>query len=737
MRSRRAPRVTVLAALLLAPFALGQSTPAWDELAGGPARTGAAFLPDARLDVLAHRDLFGNGTLINQLYSLPLAETPHGLRALAQRGAECVLLSFDPDGDVAERVLDACSRGTLTAYDRENDRLIVCSRGAPTHPILQARDSATGDLAWAVRPSDLGLTANEPVDWGCRGTAIDAAAGSAFVGMWGASASSTATRVLRVSLSTGFVEWDRPIGAAHFYGGGQNLRAGGVELSAVGFLTPFGITLTETGIVLSARAECACGKGDPDTVRTTAQGAVAWLDADDGDLIGARLAEEDTSAIDGTGLPQRRFHQWWATAQGPLAAFTLGERVLVVNPSEREPVREAAWQGVETGRGFIGILPSSWWGDVIVSPLKSSVTGIEATTLAPRWSWTPGDAWIVSALLVVPPSDVWVLVASIENGADAETTAVVHRLDLATGSVLQRMPLPGMVQMTGGTGRAPFHPLSDGRVLVVSLNGRMSTLGPASAEDRPRVEVSNSYPEPGTAVTIAVESPDPLGQYIVTWGDGAIEEGGTAWTHRYADDGTRTARVTAVLPDGRTATAETLLRVGATPPPELNALQRAVAPENQDLTFGVLGLAATALAGGLAVLARRRRHGRLHEELRALEAIRERGRQDPESAVRALGAFRERVLADLGARRLDDAQFQTLETRANVVFAALRTRLLGPLAGRLGADFRHALDVVLHDGRVDADELASLRAAIEEQSQLSPEERARIVALLARLGTAP
>ena len=723
-----------LVLVLASPSVVAQSTAAWDELAGGAGRTGAAFLPSARLDVLESRDLFGDGMALALHYSKGVVSTPHGLLALAQRERECVLLTVGAEG-VAERALEGCAGGTLTAYDRVRDRLLVCSEGGPQDPVFQARDAATGALAWGIAPAQVGVAPEGPVRWDCRGTALSAREDVAYVAMWrGEGAGAVDARILRVRLDTGAVDWDRTIASAHFYAPAVN----GLDVDPPGaHFTPFGLSLAESGLVVSGRTACACGKGDPlgplATGAATAQGAVAWLDMEDGDVVGSALAEEDPDAV-ADGFGGRVYGQWWATTQGPLAAFALGGRVLVVNPAEEEPVREAPFEGIETGRGYFGIIPSAWWEDVLLVPMAKSLTALDSGSLATRWSKAFGDEWVVSGLLVLPPSDVLVLVASNRDG-NGDTEAVLHRLDLATGRELQRIPLPGTVLMTGGTGRVAFHPLDDGRLLVLSLDGRLVTLGPAPDALLPRLALSHEYPAPGDLVSLRVEDPQPGASYFVAWGDGAVDEEASSpsWTHRYGDEGARTARVTARFPDGRTATAEVVVRVGAAPPPELTALQRAFAPERQDLTFGVLGLALTLVGGGFAVLARRRRHGRLHEELRLLEGIRERGRREPEAALRALGAYRERLLRDVGAQRLDDAQLHTLDARADVVFHALRTRLLGPLAGRLGADFRHALDVVLHDGVVEPDELAALRALLEAERGLPDEERARLAALLARL----
>lgn len=753
MRERRAGQVILLAAILALPTVLAQSGQvAWDEVAGGAARTGAAFLPATTLDVLEARDLFGDEMQLPVLYTKALVSTPHGMLGIAERGDACVLLTIGDEGAVGERILDDCVRGSLTAYDRANDRLMVCSEGGPDALVFQARDAASLDIVWGIRPGDLGASGNTPA-WDCIATTLAPALGTGFVAFAGGEGDTPRVdppdvfaRVVAFELATGALVWDRTIEPATFYTGAPPVVD--VNVAGAGF-RPYGLSLTDSGLVLSGRSYCACDKGDPQQAAgtllfgqatPTEQGVVAWLDVDDGDIVGAALAEDDPDAVN-DGVPSRRYGQWWAATQGSLAAFVLGERAIVVNPTEEEPVRQARFEGIETGRGFSGVVPSAWWGDIILVPVAKSVTGLNEESLDPVWSRSFGDEWVVSGMVVLPPSDVAVLVAFAPDAADDDDGVIttghvrarIHRLDLATGSELQRIDLPGTIRMTGSTGRVGFQPMEDGTLLIYSLDGRLFTLGTAEPSLRPRVAISNEYPAPSEGVTLSIESPYPAVNYSVAWGDGTVEENGTSWTHRYGDAQPHTARVMARFADGRTATSERVIRVGEAPPPDLNALQVAFSDRWQNVTFGLLGLLVTGTGALVAFYARRRRHSRLHDELVALERIREQGRTDVPGAVRALGEFRERVLREVAAHQLDDAQFNSLEARANVVFGALRTRLLGPLAGRLSADFRHAVDVVLHDGRVDAAELATLEAALASERQLTDAERGSLTQLLRRM----
>lgn len=93
MRGRRREVAFALVALLALPAvtATSHQTPEWDEVAGGPGRTGAAFLPSATLDVLWAGELFRESQIFlarsKGLVSTPQTTFSSSARGHCRRGA--------------------------------------------------------------------------------------------------------------------------------------------------------------------------------------------------------------------------------------------------------------------------------------------------------------------------------------------------------------------------------------------------------------------------------------------------------------------------------------------------------------------------------------------------------------------------------------------------------------------------------------------------------------------------
>ncbi len=707
----------------------------WDEVAGGPGRSGAAFLPTATLDILWNGSIFPSDIHSDIRYSPGLVSTPHGLLALAgplTRADDCRLVTVTPGEASVERPLPDCDRGRLVGYDRGNDNLLVCTlSNAADDAVFQARDPVTGDVVWGITPTDVnpGALPGNPNDWECHAVLVT---GGDIIVVIGIDSHATVQRglaesdtglssyLVRLDGATGAIVWSQQLSASHTEA--RTDVADGIP--STGGFNPTGLALTSSGIVVSGIIPCPCGRTATSTIRQD-QAAVLMVDPADGDIV------QGISASNVRVDPSLFYGPIWATTSGPLATFPLAGRFIQVNPADPSTLVVVPFHPVESGRDFIRVVPPVWWDDTIAVPVGESITGVDANDLTKRWSWTYGPGWAVSTLLVVPPNDLFAVVA--DNVAGPGGLAVLARVDLDTGDLLQATPLPARVWHEEDRGILSFQPLADGRLLLFDASGQGFLLGEAAQSDRPAVELSNLYPAPNDVIRLAVRDAQEGLNYTVSWGDGTVETGGTAWLHRYGVEGDRTVRVTAAYRDGRTATTERVVLVGTPAPPELTPLQKAFAPENYDLTFGVGGLLLTLFGALIAILARRRRHSKLKEELDALARIEARGRGDPEGAVRDLGAYRAHVLDALGRGRLDDAQYTTLTARADLASATIRTRLLGPIAGRLTADLRHMVDVALHDGRIEREELDGIRAVLDAERHLSSDDKARLATLFERL----
>jgi len=736
MRGGPRQRAFWLALLLVSPLVAATShatTPVWDEVAGGPGRTGAAFLPTATLDILWNGTLF-DGLVLDLERTQGIVSTPHGLLAVASDFEDpdisCYLLRLSPgDRQPLTTPLDQCQHARLVAYDEARDRLILCSFDASGEiPVLQARAAATGALVWGVDPAESGPASvvGDSNDWECnaavsyQGDIITAMSADAEASELSAEPA-LSSMLLRVDGASGQVKW-----VSNLSGSQTQARIPVLtDQASQGSFNPIGLALTSSGLVVSGTVPCPCAGTSTGSFHEE-QAAVLLVDPVDGDVRdGFPASQHRTSSFLNYGAT-------WATTSGPLAAFPLAGSIVKVNPDDPVTRVAAPFYPVQSGAGLLTVVPPVWWGDTIAVPVGESVTGLDAGPLTHRWSWTNGPGWRVGLLFVVPPTDLFVVVGANPDSAD-DREAIIARLDLDSGDLLQAISLPQRVDFTTSYDGIRVLPLANGTMLLFDGTGRGFLLGEAPAEGRPLLTLSNAFPGAIDSTDVAVVEPRPDARYSIAWGDGAFATNGTSWSHRYGVDGDQTVHVTAIHADGTTATSAATIHVGAAPPPQLTALQRALAPENYDLTFGLLGLFLTLLGALIALALRRRRHSVLKVELDALAAIESAARTDVENAVRDLGAYRGRLLDGLGAQRLDDAQYNTLSARADLVAAAIRARLLGPVAGRLSDDFRHIIDIALHDGKVEADELEGIRATLSAERGLNADEKARLFALFGRL----
>lgn len=227
--------------------------------------------------------------------------------------------------------------------------------------------------------------------------------------------------------------------------------------------------------------------------------------------------------------------------------------------------------------------------------------------------------------------------------------------------------------------------------------------------------------------------PDAV-RYLVAWGDGTVVEvvDVDEPLHQfYLDGGEHQVQATAVLADGTTWSSVSILDVGGTPPEDLKWLQEAFAPENQDMTWGILGLIVAFLGGVGAVAARAWRRRGIATHLQRLDHIRGVAADELMQALLLLRRFRLDIRAQAKRGRLDGAQFASLVAEARHVADHLRVQLLGVLETRMSERMRHALDLALADGHLSVGERTSLQKAVAREKRLDAAQKDDFRALLA------
>lgn len=685
-------------ALLVALFLMPGAGAAWTQAQGDAARNGDVALPGGVLDIVEVSRLWPVGEE-RTLYTFASAggiATSAGLAHVSYGEGTCRLDITRPGGET--RLLHEwgrCSFGHLTALDEETDRAFVCLNLPDVGMALAAVSARTGDALWTH------TWFGAP----CLGAAYDATNGRLYLPQTVVAADGPRARLDALDAATGevvFVAHPSPVAGT---------RAN-VDL---GFGVPQygrGVTVTETGVLLT-------GYADPSRAAAYEDMFVAWFDMD-----GVPRGIERASLGEAPGSNGRfsRAGTQWPAARGALAALGLGDEVVVLQPQTGSVVLRAPLTAVEpTTQGVFW--RSAVWGDrAIILQLPHSLRAFEPATLSPSWTWTESLDHVVHDVLRVSGGRILVLASS---GND---TLLVD-LDEATGLVLGRMSLP--LPLEDGA-RAILAPAAGEALHVLGDDGTLLRLGRADDAARPSVTVSNAFPAPGERVHLtATSTAGEDAVLVVDWGDARPQPLGPDGASRVLSArGVRDVTVRAAFPDGTTASTVLTLDVGGTPPPKLTALQTAFAPENQDLTFGILGIALTLLGAIVTVGRTRARIARLERELDAMEEIRILSGRDPREAVRALRDYRAALPREMARRRIDESHYHVLEARSARLLRVLRARLFAPYLDRLSDGYRRLLEAAFEDATLGPAEWALLNEGLATEAGLTDGERRDVRELL-------
>lgn len=729
-----------LAALLVVAL-LTPSALAWNEAHGDMTRNGVAFVPAGPLDVVAKGSLAARGEALGMTRGAGVVPVGDETAFALQKGTDCRLVfraSFV--GNASRSVpLGACNRPIAMAYDYANDDVLVAfNAGSSGEGVVAV--APDGARRWSFAPGAQLPNANPAAGWVVPSLAFDAARNEVVLlarGVAVAGANGPVdedNRVVVLNATSGAPKWSRAVTStesAPFVGGVSSIApaAPGLEAST--------LTLSPDGIFVVGWKQAQCAACATSAFGTEA--FLAWYSRG-GDARGFQPAGSlsTSDASDPTRAAEARtpVGSEYAVARGSNVALALGGSVVVVNPADSAPVGRAPIQAPEASDSSDFTHASVWTERVIVLGLRHSLAAFDPVTLAGRWGQSEGPQWELVDVLV----DSQGLIDSLyERAATHETLLVRATPDNA---LVGKLPLP----LDAPAYDAFLTPTKEG-LLLVNRTGGFVLLGHAEDARLPNVAASDAYPAPGTIVRLEVTTSAPA-DVAVSWGDGSYEQVRSiqatkvVLTHTFVDRGLRQALVSASYVDGTTATRALALDVGGTPPPDLTPLQEAFAPENQNLTFGVLGIFVT-LLGGLVTLGRaRRRTTRIERELGRLDVLTELAQRQPRDAARAVRDYRDRIRRMLGHGDLDEPQYHVLETRSARLLTALEARLVAPLEGKLSPAFRRRLaaafdDATLHEAERDAlvaalaaealadSEKDHLRGILEDlTSRLAPAERA-------------
>jgi outer membrane protein assembly factor BamB len=279
--------------------------------------------------------------------------------------------------------------------------------------------------------------------------------------------------------------------------------------------------------------------------------------------------------------------------------------------------------------------------------------------------------------------------------------------------------------------------VSDGLVIAAGEDGWVYALGNTAASLQPVARADTEYPAPGQPLRVDLAGTQagiagPASMYRAEWGDG----NGTEWqaspvlTHTYAHAADYRARFQARNDANQTASTFVTFHVGTPAPVELSPVQRAFAPENQNLTLFGLGIAATGVAALPGIIRLRKRRTRLQQELAALDAVYQQTRSRPQECEAALGERRARVRGLVLDGKLDEAQGAMLRERLDELGRTLRLGTLDARFDFLPHGMVKTLRDMLEDGKISAWEHRHFAEALERDTLLTAEQKAQVRSLI-------
>ncbi|HEX9767068.1 MAG TPA: hypothetical protein VGA36_09915, partial [Nitriliruptorales bacterium] len=176
----------------------------------------------------------------------------------------------------------------------------------------------------------------------------------------------------------------------------------------------------------------------------------------------------------------------------------------------------------------------------------------------------------------------------------------------------------------------------------------------------------------------------------------------------------------------QTASRAFVVSVGGSAPPEATFLEQAFARENQDLTFGLLGLFVAVTGGAIAVSRQRLHKNRLQRELRAVNEVFVRLQDRPAACEAALNERRARIQNLLADGELDENQFHVLDRRLEELHRQIRVGTLDRRFQFLPHGMVLTLKDMLADGKITAWEHEHLVEALKRDTLMTDDQKRKL-----------
>ncbi len=326
-----------------------------------------------------------------------------------------------------------------------------------------------------------------------------------------------------------------------------------------------------------------------------------------------------------------------------------------------------------------------------------------------------------------------VLYAMATAQPDARFTAF-YAFDAESGDHLWRHELAGPMNRPDLASANGFaYGLAEGSLVSVDTDGWFHAIGRTNASlGAPPVE-TELYPPTGRSVALEVPQPEPgaMGpatRYMVDWGDGTVTDWqeDPVFTHTYDEEGEVTARVIAGNDANQTSSSFVTMNVGEETPTEPTWLSQRFEPDNQDMTFGVLGILVAVTGGAVGVTQRYRKRSRLQDELEAIDEAYAATHERPMECEAQLNERKAYARGLVLNGELDEQQFSVIEQRIEELLKGIRMGAMEDEFDFLPYGLVKRAREMLADGTVSSLEREAFLQAVEEDDVLSSDQTAAV-----------
>lgn len=453
------------------------------------------------------------------------------------------------------------------------------------------------------------------------------------------------------------------------------------------------------------------------------QGELWALDADTGE---AQWDHHDSMQTDG-GFSS----EGWAVA-GDLRVYVRLDAFQAFNPETGEEL----WMSPAGRTDQIdvqGATPMGTTGDIVVGTSPQSVYRMDPDTGSVTWQHTLQDfpgSYVSGHSVVIDEEKAYL---PLFVGGHTFSGRGIEARDLGTGELLWRwtdVPSAGFEDRNFATGKLAFAP---GIGIVAAKDGVVHVIGETEASLGEPDVPDQKYPGVGNETTIDASGAEPgafgnATRYMVDWGDGTISgwQESPEFSHTYNESGEYEAQIYAGNDANQTSSTFVTMNVGQEAPVEPNWIEERFEKDNQDMTFGVLGVA-LALGGGVVGVARRRRKKSiLQEELGTLEEGFEDTKDNPGECEAFLETRKARARSLMMDGTLDEEQFGVIESRVEELGRKLRTSVLDERFQFLPYGLVQSLKKMLADGKISTWEREAVDTLLEDEEALSEQQREKV-----------